>query len=229
MNARLRTVWLGILVLTCSKAIFAQTAADKLQNYQRLFVRSSLSAKIDVVNNAVQDLAMTGTLGTFFDYTLSFVLQYSDVMKDDPDMIALASRIAQNIASQGELQNRDNLWRLFMTYRDSATRVAVLDALAIIGKGDSRVIENLNQFLSNQNNVYRSGLIPDYAVLAACITALGLLGDGTSFPVLFSTMIAGYPSEYSKLAAQALGSIKGDYKKYLIDVIRKNPPLEKLA
>lgn len=208
---------------------FAQTGNPLLQSYQKLFIRTSLATKPEVIENALKDLDMQNSLGDFFDYTLSFILQYADVMKDDPEMIQLASTIAKATAHSGVAQNRDALWRLFMAYRDSETRVAVLDALAVLGKGDSRVVENLNQFLSNQNNVYRSGLIPDYPVLAACINTLGKLGDGSSFPVLFSAMIAGFPEEYSRLAAQALGSIKGDYKKYLIDVIRKNSPVEKLA
>jgi len=209
--------------------LFAQAGNPVLQSYQKLFIRTSLATKPEVIENAITDPEMQKSLPDFFDYTLSFVLQYADVFKDDQEMIRLASTIAKATAHAGEAQNRDALWRLFMAYRDTETRVAVLDALAILGKGDSRVVENLNQFLSNQNNVYRSGLIPDYPVLSACINTLGKLGDGSSFPVLFSTMIAGYPEEYSRLAAQALGSIKGDYKKYLIDVIRKNSPIEKQA
>ncbi|WP_304225071.1 HEAT repeat domain-containing protein [Gracilinema caldarium] len=220
----------GFIVLFLSTlSIHAQVVSPVLQSYQKLFIRTALSTKPEVVENAIKDPDMKASLGSFFDYTLNFVLQYADVLKDDSEMIRLASTIARAAASAGEAQNRDALWRLFMAYRDTETRVAVLDALAILGKGDSRVIENLNQFLSNQNNVFRSGLIPDYAVLSACITTLGKLGDGSSFPVLFSAMIAGYPDEYSRLAAQALGAIKGDYKKYLIDVIRKNTPVEKIA
>jgi len=228
-----RSALLGLLVVLFMGLnpdySFAQAVSPVLQSYQKLFIRTALATKPEVILNAVKDPDMKGNLGAFFDYTLSFVLQYADVLKDDPEMIKLAGTIASSAASSGEPQNRDALWRLFMAYRDTETRVAVLEALAILGKGDSRVVENLNQFLSNQNNVYRSGLIPDYAVLAACIKTLGQLGDGSSFPVLFSTMIGGYPEEYAQLASQALGSIKGDLKKYLIDVIRKNSPVEKLA
>ncbi|AEJ19731.1 HEAT repeat domain-containing protein [Gracilinema caldarium] len=225
---------LSILMLALFSFLFvpflvAQTGNTVLQSYQKLFIRTALATKPEIIENAVQDTDMKNNLGSFFDYTLSFVLQYADVLKDDPEMIRLASTIARAALHAGEAQNRDALWRLFMAYRDTETRVAVLDALAVLGKGDGRVIENLNQFLSNQNNVYRTGLIPDYQVLSACINTLGKLGDGSSFPVLFSTMIAGYPETYSRLAAQALGSIKGDFKKYLIDVIRKNSPVEKLA
>lgn len=223
------TLLLALRVSLGVQLSFAQTDNPLLQSYQKLFIRTSLATKTEVIENALKDPDIQNSLGDFFDYTLSFILQYADVMKDDPEMIQLASTIAKATAHSGVAQNRDALWRLFMAYRDSETRVAVLDALAVLGKGDSRVVENLNQFLSNQNNVYRSGLIPDYPVLAACINTLGKLGDGSSFPVLFSAMIAGYPEEYSRLAAQALGSIKGDYKKYLIDVIRKNSPVEKLA
>ena len=218
-----------MLMLFALEVTSAQSDLNVLRSYQKIFIRTALATKPEVIDDAVHDPEMKNSLGEFFDFALSFVLQYADVFNDDLEMIRLASTIAKGAADSGGFQNRDALWRLFMAYRDTDTRVAVLEALAVLGKGDSRVVENLNQFLLNQNNVYRSGLMPDYAVLSACITTLGKLGDGSSFPVLFSTMIAGYPDEYTQLAAQALGSIKGDYKKYLIDVIRKNSPIEKLA
>ncbi|HRU28563.1 MAG TPA: hypothetical protein P5082_06340, partial [Treponema sp.] len=163
-----RSALLGLLVVLLMGLnpdySLAQAGSPVLQSYQKLFIRTALATKPEVIVNAVKDPDMKSNLGAFFDYTLSFVLQYADVLKDDPEMIKLASTIASSAASSGEAQNRDALWRLFMAYRDTETRVAVLEALAILGKGDSRVVENLNQFLSNQNNVYRSGLIPDYAV-----------------------------------------------------------------
>jgi hypothetical protein len=42
-------------------------------------------------------------------------------------------------------------------------------------------------------------------------------------------MITGYPDNVVRDIVKALGSIQGDYKQYLIDVIRQNPPVEKLA
>jgi HEAT repeat protein len=69
----------------------------------------------------------------------------------------------------------------------------------------------------------------DYPAVSACIAALAALGNTSSFPALFSVMPAGYPDSIVQESASALESIRGDYQGFLIDVIRQNPPAEKLA
>ena len=156
-------------------------------------------------------------------------MQNADLLKDDPALLELAAVAARGVGNAGLIRAVQPLWRVFMAYRDSTTRVAVLSSLSALGKGDGQVVENINQYLANQNNVYRSGMAPDLDTLSACIEALAILGDGSSFPVLFSSMIAGYPDKIAKQATDALRSIRGDYKKYLIDVMKKNSSEEKLA
>ncbi|MCX7949420.1 MAG: hypothetical protein N2509_04845 [Treponemataceae bacterium] len=207
----------------------AQEGSDLLSSYTRNFLKSSSSTRIELIQSALADPRLASQVGPLCDFVLSFSLQYSDLLRDDPEQIALTTMVAQRIGDTGYVQAVQNLWRVFMVYRDTKARVAILSSLAKLGRGDSRIIENLNQFLTNQNNLFRSGMDVDYEILSASIAALGALGDGSSFPVLFSTMMTAYPEEYKKQAVQALGMIKGDYKKYLIDVIKKNPPLEKLA
>jgi hypothetical protein len=123
----------------------------------------------------------------------------------------------------------DDLWALFQGYKDQDVRQAAIAALGLAGVGEARVAENLNAFLASQNSLFRSGSLPEYPALEACIDALGALGDGSSFPVLFSAYVAGYSPALAAKSAKALGSIKGDYRGYLLRVIAKNPPLEKSA
>ncbi|MCX7656443.1 MAG: hypothetical protein N2Z76_07960 [Treponemataceae bacterium] len=207
----------------------AQESSELFNSYARNFLKSSSSTRIELIQSALADPRLTLMMGPLCDFVLSFSLQYSDLLRDDPDQITLTTMVAQKIGDTGYVQAVQTVWRVFMVYRDTKTRTALLSSLSKLGRGDSRIIENLNQFLMNQNNLFRSGMGIDYEILSASIAALGALGDGSSFPVLFSTMMTSYPEEYKKQAVQALGMIKGDYKKYLIDVIKKNPPLEKVA
>lgn len=200
-------------------------ADSEVLSFQRNFARASLATKFDVLSQADGKVGMA----PLFDLALQFVLQNADLLRDDPAFAKLATLAAKGVRSTGSTQSVQALWRLLMAFRDSETRVAVLEALAALGKGDGQVVENLNQFLANQNNVNKVGITPDLSVLVACVDALGILGDGSSFPVLFSTMIADYPPEVQKAAAGSLKSIRGDYKKYLVDVIRKSPPNDKVA
>jgi HEAT repeat protein len=215
--------------LFAASLVSAQDREPIRASYERNFVRANLATKAGILRDAATDERAAEFIGPLYEFALTFALQNAEMLRDDPDMIALTVLAAKGAGASGHRASVDTLWKLFLAYRDSLTRVEVLGALALLGKGNGQLIENLNQFLANQNNLYRSGMTPDYPVISACISTLAALGDGTSFPVLFSAMIAGYSDSITQEASAALTSIEGDYKQYLIEVIRKNPPAEKLT
>jgi hypothetical protein len=219
-------VFLAGLVL-CAPVLGAQESI--LLSYQRNFVRANLATKAGILRDAATDERASDFIGPLYEYALNFCLQQSDFLRDDPDMITLAVLASAGVKNAGYKPSVDTLWKLFQSYRDSLIRVEILRSLGVLGKDNAQVIENLNQFLANQNNVFRSGMSPDYPTLSACIDALSSLGDGSSFPVLFSTMIAAYPESIRIGAQAALGSLSGDYRSFLIMVIQRNPPAEKLT
>ncbi len=221
---KIRFLFLAFFVSLVS-GLIAQDNEDLVLSYQRNFIRSNLSTKLDLLNEAVELPGM----GPLYDTALDFCLRNADLLRGDELLVRLAAAAAKGAALASDARTVNNLWRSFMTFRDTDTRVVTLGALSTLAKGDGQMVENLNQFLASQNNVFRTGLAPDLMTLSACIKALAALGDGASFNVLFSTMIAGYPENITLQAAEALKTLRGDYKKYLIDVVRKNPPLEKLA
>ncbi|MDR1099899.1 MAG: hypothetical protein LBL28_05395 [Treponema sp.] len=223
-------LWLGGLVfMVCALAPFLSAQETILDSYERNFIRASLSTKAGILRDAATDDRSPEFIGQLYEFALIFSLGNAEILRDDPDMISLTVLACRGAGTAGYTASVDSLWKIFMAYRDSLTRVEALGALAHLGKGNILVVENLNQFLANQNNLYRSGMAPDYPTLSACISALAALGNSASFPVLFSAMIAGYPANIGQEAAQALALIQGDYKQYLSDVIRKNPPAEKMA
>jgi HEAT repeat protein len=216
-----------ILLWGLTPPLFTQESI--LASYERNFTRASLATKAGILRDAATDDRSAEFIGELYEFALRFVLDNGELLREDPDMIALAGIAARGAGSSGYKPSADTLWKLFSVYRDSHSRVEILGALGILGRGNTQVVENLNQFLANQNNYFRSGMIPDYPALTACVAALGSLGDGSSFPVLFSAMTAGYPQALVQETIKALESLQGNYKQYLIDVIRKNPPTEKLA
>ncbi len=220
---------LGVLVFGSLPVLAAQEPEAAIIAYQRNFVRSNLATKLDILKDAAGDEKVAADLGALYQFTLDFSLRNAELLREDADLIRLVGMASEGVGKTGYQPAVGTLWRVFMAFRDTGTRELVLRSLSVLGKGDSQVIENLNQFLGNQNNLYRSGMVPDYTLLGVCIETLGILGDGSSFPVLFSAMIAGYPEQLTRKAAAALASIRGDYKKYLMDVLKKNPPVEKLA
>ncbi len=210
---------------TVQDGVISRSSDATLLGFQKNFVRASLDGKLELL----QQIEGKPGMGPLYDQALQFSLQNAELLGDDPSVARLAALAAEGAKLSNSTQIVQTLWKVFVAFRDTQTRVAILRALSELGKGDGQVIENLNQFLVNQNNVNKAGLTPDLEVLSACIDALGTLGDGSSFSVLFSTMIAGYNAQVFQKASTALKYIRGDYKKYLIDVIKKNPPAEKLA
>jgi hypothetical protein len=224
--SRKLNAFIAVLVLTAGLA-GAQESPSPALGFRREFARSSLSGKLQLLRDAAA--ANDASLAGLFGQALDFSLQNAELLRDDAEMVELSALAAEGLAAQGDVSSVSGLWRVFMAYRDARTRGAVLKALAVLGKDNGQIVENLNQYLGNQNNVYRTGMAPDMATLSACIATIGALGDSSSFPVLFQTMIAGYPDSVVREADAALRSIRGDDKKYLIDVVRRNPPAEKLA
>jgi hypothetical protein len=215
------------LALGLSLGLQAQDADSIVLAYRRNFARASLSTKLELLKEASgrSDAAM----GSLYDMAIRFAVDNSALLGPDPQLKDLAVLASTEAGQAAYSKAVDDLWALFQSYRDQDVRRAAIAALGYAGSGEARVAENLNAFLASQNSTFRSGAQPEYPALEACIDALGALGDGSSFSVLFSAYVAGYSPALAAKAAAALGSIKGDYRGYLLRVIAKNPPLEKSA
>jgi hypothetical protein len=207
--------------------LFAQESI--LVSYQRNFVRANLTIKAEVLRDASTDERAAEFIGQLYDFSLRFSLQSAELLRDDPDMIALTALAAQGVRAAEYKASAETLWRLFLAHRDSFSRSEILGALGITGRGNTQIVDNLNQFLANQNSSFRSGMQIDNPVFQAAIVAVGNLGDRSSYPVLFATLMLQYPESVSSTIEASLDKIQGNYKQFLTDIIQKNPAAEKLA
>jgi hypothetical protein len=224
-NLPVRLLAAGLLFV--SGTAFAQESL--LRSYERGFIRANLTGKVDVLRDAASAAGAAEFIGQLYEFALDFVLQNAEALRDDPELNNLAVVVVQGLRTSGTRVDTERLWLTFSDFRDSAVRTAVINTLSLLGQGNGTIRNNLNLYLANQNSRYRSGMTPDYPVLSACIAALGLLGDDSSFPALFSALTVGYPESISREALAALNSVEGDYQQYLIEVIRTGLPVEKLA
>ena len=215
------------LALCVATALQAQDADAIVLAYRRNFARASLITKLELLKEAAS--RTDAQMGPLYDMALRFSVDNCALLGPDPQLKDLAMLAAIQTGAAVYSKAIDQLWALFQGYKDPEVRSAAITALGQAGIGESRVAENLNAFLASQNSLFRSGVQPEYPSLEACIAALGALGEGSSFPVLFSAYVAGYSPSLTAKAAEALGTIKGDYRGYLLRVIAKNPPVEKSA
>ncbi|MDR2247261.1 MAG: HEAT repeat domain-containing protein [Treponema sp.] len=200
-----------------------------LASYKRNFLRAGLADKDRILRDAATDEKAPEFIGELYEFALNFILQNMDILQKDTDFTALTLTVIRGLGASGRREAMDNLGQAFFRFQDTLIRVEAVNALAVLGKGNARVVENLNQYLADQNSHFLSGVPSEYPVLSACITALGIIGDDSSYPALFSTVIAGYPEAVTREAASALQAVPGNLRQYLIGIIRRNPPVEKLA
>lgn len=215
------------LCLSLCAAATAQTAGDLVLSYQRNFARSSLSIKLDVLKEAsVYEYA---DMSALYRMAVDFCIDNAPLLMGDVQLREIAAYSAARLLKLRNAESATRLWDLFQAFKESSVRVPALEALAELAAGNSQLILNLNSYLFNQNTVRLAGVEPDYATMEACVSALGSLGSATSFPVLFLLYSSAYPPSLTRKAMDALSALKGDYKGYLIEVIRKNPPIDKAA
>ena len=227
------------ILLLCHFPLSAQEAI--LSSYERNFIRASLSAKSRVLIDAALDERSGEFLASLYNTALSFVLANGAFLRDDPDMIALVATVAKGTAAIGNsspaaaADSVNKLWGLFQMFNDPYTRVEILGGLANMGRNNRELTGNLNKFLSDETAAFRRANFNNQAanrefpVTLACISALRVLGDGSSFPVLFSAMTSGYPQVIIQESLKAMEAIQGNFKDYLVDIIKNNPFSEKAA
>jgi hypothetical protein len=200
-----------------------------LQSYKQNFSKADLSAKAEILYEAAADRQADEFIGQFYEYALQFALQNSELLKKDSEMNNLIDIAVKGLRNTDYTESLGTLWQLFSDYFDSPAGAEILITMGKLGKGNHRVIDNINHFLAGQNVLYRAGGSVDYALISACIAAILELRNSSSYPVLFDALCAGYPEVIAFEAAGTMELIPGNYKQFLLDVMGKNPPEEKFA
>ncbi|GHV02067.1 hypothetical protein FACS189485_01630 [Spirochaetia bacterium] len=200
-----------------------------LNSYQRNFTRAELSAKAGILQDAAADHRASEFIGELYEFAMNFILRNARQFQRDSDITTLLTISVRGAADAGYTASVNTLRQMFNVYRDTQSRTAVLGALGVLGKGNAQVINELKQFLADQNNLFLSDLEINQDTFLACISALGSLGDNSSFPLLFPVLFAGYPDDIIAAVEKALGNLYGDSYQFIIDVVQRNPVREKLA
>jgi hypothetical protein len=215
------------LFLAAAYSIPAQESI--LTSYERSFIRADLAAKAGVVLDAATDERAEEFIGQLYDSVLRFSLQNADMLRNDPDFIALTLLAVRGAGTAGYKPSINTLWNIFTSFLDASTRVEVLQALSVLAQGNGDFAENLFRFIISQNELVRVGGNPDYVTLSACITALGAMNDTSTIPILFAVIRAGHPDPIPAEAESLLERMPWDDEEYLIEVIRRGDYADKLA
>jgi hypothetical protein len=217
-------VFIFVLII---QSVFAQSPGETIfQSYERIFVRSSLSTKVNVLSDAANDEAAAEFYGPFCSLALRFVIDNASLFRDDPDMINITIAAVRGLGDYAYRPATETVWQAFLRFPDKVIRyeilkvLPVLDTLSLTGK--------INDFISEQNRRFNSGMTADTELLMPLFSVLGGNGDVSSYPVLLNSSII-YSGELREEITGAFYKINGNIFDFCINVIINNEPEEKLA
>ncbi len=216
-----------VMLMLFPLTVWSQKSDKILDAYKRNFAIASLDVKIQILQDAAS--SNSKNMGPLYLQAIDFVLDNASLIPSDPRFRQLSVIAADEIAKISYQKAKYSLWKLFNLDKETRVRVSVMRALGVVAVGDKEVIESLNKWVEDQNNMFKSGKIPDLQVMAEAMDTLGNLGDPSSFPIVFSAMNLGYSDNITEKAKKALFKIKGDFKEMLIGVIKSQPMNEKKA
>ncbi|HOV63012.1 MAG TPA: HEAT repeat domain-containing protein [Spirochaetia bacterium] len=212
-------LWGGVFSLSAQEV-------SRLKSFQRVFTIGSIGTKIQVLQDseAVTDEDMS----PLYIQALEFVLDNAAQLQNDVMARELSKIAVRLISKKPDPKAAYYLYRLFESDKNTEVRIAVLNGLSVAALGNQDIIARLNEWLSAQNSIYKSGGTVDRQVIAEAVVTLGKLGDPSSFPYLFSTGVIQYSADISYKVNEALKHISGDYKAMLVDVVRRGTLTDKL-
>lgn len=166
------------------------------------FLKGDISEKTAAVKRAGENssLAMTA---------LEFVVENSEILKDDRDLAGLAVAATLSLPEaeyeRAQKETIDILKGVFFAFDDDNVRVSVFDKMAAfyVKKNFEPCVEFINEFLSNATS---SGNAAGENERKA-VETLGRIGNGSSFTPLYSVLRLGIWPEVRPLAENSLAKI----------------------
>jgi hypothetical protein len=206
--------------------LFAQAADDAiLHSYEKIFIRSSLNTKVNVLFDAANDEKAASFYGAFCEIAMRFVIDNAALFPDDPDMIQIATGAVKGVSKLAYSAASDTLWQLFLQFPDNVIRVEILRTLPSLK--NPTFTEKVNEFLTEQNRLFNEKAAPNINVLLALFETLGKMGDDSSYPALFTSCRL-YSGSLQAQAVKALFAIDGDLTGFITNIMVNNTPEERL-
>jgi hypothetical protein len=203
-----------ILVLTGFGA-FAQSTDPVILSYQRNFIRSSMSTKIDLLIDASRITAVNMT--PLYADALAFAVEKYPYLGADQQLLDIASTAAANGSSFNDPALIPSLRAAFTGINESRVRIACLSAFAALAKGNPELVDYLNGWFASN----LSASSADVKSLSVCAAVLGKAANKSSFPVLFAAMTGKGDSAVVSSARDALNMIDDGYTANIIAIIEK--------
>ena len=203
-------------------ALAGATAQDASDGLVDQFRAGDADTKVMILRQIADDPATE--VAPVYAAALDYALSNLDQIGSDAQFRALALDAVTRLGQAGHSAAVEDLWRLFVAYPDNTVRIATLETLAQLGRGDAATSTAINEWLLTQNSV--PGATVDRQVVIAAVDAAVELGDPSSFEALIDTALARHSRRVSELAAVGIGAIATDAPDTAIGVVLDATPAE---
>ena len=204
MNKKL--IALALAASLCG-ALSAQAADPVVLSYQRNFIRASISTKLELLSDASR-IGTVNMTPLYID-ALSFVKQYYPVLGGDSQLLDIATVSVTKITSFSDLSAETPIEEIFTLIPDARVRIACIDSLSSLPQGGNRT-EFLNDWFASAIDATKPASA-DVKTIAACATALGRIGDSSSFDALFKAANGSADSSVIAASTMAINSLQSGY------------------
>jgi hypothetical protein len=211
-----RVQFVLFLVIAVVATVGAQV--DRLETYQNNFAVSNLQTKLEIVRAADNEDA--AAFGPFYAETLRFVVSNAEDLDTERALREIALKTIDRIEEGRYSPAVGDLWRLFTLYRDTTTRIRILEVIGEIGSERPEETGYLAEWVATQNNLRSGGGDVDLQVLTTAVGALGQLQATVAFEPVLDVILTQYPDFVTAQARESLDEIDGVPLELATEVIR---------
>jgi hypothetical protein len=195
-----------------SRAI-AQSSDPVVLSYQRNFIRSSLSTKIELLNDASR--ITTVNMTPLYADAIDFTMENYPYFGNDQQLLDVAAVAIQKSVPYGDATILPSVKAAFTLFSDQKTRLACLSAFSVLAAKKQDEITFLNDWFAK--NIASSGA--DAKTLSACAETLGKLASSSSFGALFAAATGEYDSGIVAAAKAALGTLNEGFTDNILAIL----------
>ena len=221
----MKRLLLLLIIGTSISCLFAQDIKTMTDKYIRDFIRADIKAKLDILKESGN--RNQADMEPLLDLSFRFLLDYSEILEIDSMVRDLAIFTIKKTGELGNSEKASDIIRLFHAYNDSSIKVQSIIALGAFGTVDGPVINEINLIAADVVKNTFPEEKNDYLILETIIQTLGKIGNNSSYEILFQIVTKNLNSKIQNLASDALVSLKGDYKAFIINIIENNALVEK--
>jgi len=205
----------------------AQPAQTTTQTQQSLILKTLIAAfdsgdsatKLQVIKRAQAQPAEQ--MAPLYSHALDFFVSNAPQVTGDVNLYQAAIDTANSIVKSGTSAELTQLWSLFQSVRDNTLRIALLNDLGALGKGDAQTVANINSWIEREALSSQGGARPDQQVIQAAVDNLGKIADSSSLSTFLHVVLAQISDPLTTSAEKGLFAIKGDIVPLAVSAIQR--------